>query len=91
MKQLMVTVHHPRIKSTNDLSGTVKDYITVPAIDVRGTWPLLNMLSDQSIGNALAAWKDAEKNDKAPRGPHVSRVVTSRNRSHSVARAHAPA
>lgn len=91
MKRLMVTIHHPRITSVNALSGTIKDYITVPAIDVRGTWTVLDMLNDQSIANALTAWKESEKNDKAPRRSYVSRTTASRNRSHVVAHAHASA
>lgn len=59
-RQLMVTIHHPRIKSVKDLSGTIKDYITVPAIQVRGTWSIVDCMSDQSKINALMAWKAAE-------------------------------
>ena len=48
-----VTVVHPSIRDKSQMSGTKFDYTEIPAISARGSWVLMDMLSDASIRNTL--------------------------------------
>lgn len=53
------TVLHPRIKTARDRSMTMHDYISVPRLTLIGTFPLLDMLSNQSLLNLHYAYENA--------------------------------
>ena len=53
-----VTVMRPEIKTQNQRSWTMHDYITVPRVELHGTWGFGDMLSDDSIGNLLRAYAE---------------------------------
>lgn len=51
-----LTVMHPRIKTQNDRSWTMADYVSVPRVSTHGTFNFGDMLNDDSIGNLLRAY-----------------------------------
>jgi hypothetical protein len=42
-------VVRPEIKTAKEMSGTVHDYVDVPAIATRGTWPVVHMIRDDTL------------------------------------------
>lgn len=43
----MITVLDPRLKG--NLAYTKRDYMQVPAIDTHGTWPLIQMIDEDTM------------------------------------------
>ena len=56
VRRTRVTVMRPEIKTQNQRSWTMHDYVSVPRIEMHGTWNLGDMLNDDSIGNLLRAY-----------------------------------
>jgi hypothetical protein len=44
-----VTIVDPRIRTSRDMTGTIRDYISVPWISTIGSWPISYMLSDEQM------------------------------------------
>lgn len=52
------TVMRPEIKTQNQRSWTMHDYVAVPRVSaLQGTWNFGDMLNDDSIGNLLRAYQ----------------------------------
>lgn len=45
----MCTVVRPEIKTGAQMTGRIHDYVDVPVIHTRGTWPIVHGLSDRSL------------------------------------------
>lgn len=55
------TVVRPGIKTHHEMSRTINDYVVVPAIATRGSWTLMDMISDSSIRNTLKVYNSLRK------------------------------
>lgn len=59
-----VTVVDPRIKTESHRTGTVHDYVRVPRLATHGSFPLMQLLSDQSMLNVLKVYKGFKRNGR---------------------------
>ena len=52
---MMVT--HPAIKTAKGMTGTIHDYVEVPAIATRGEWPIAHLIADEQLAELAIMYR----------------------------------
>lgn len=68
------TILHPNVQSgklPRDYQVTAKDYVEVPTISTRGSWPAVHMISEDTFVQ-MAILAGHVKAPKAKRAKHIS-------------------